>query len=459
MEEEPLTLEYMRVTPHSVEAEQAVLGGLMLSSQEESLSLESVERLRPGVFYRIEHQVIFKCMIQLVRANKPIDIITVSDYLKETDKLHDVGGLIYLNELAMNTPSAANIGTYADIVYERYVRRALLTTCTQVIDSCYNTKGQASADILDTAEQKMFKISQHANKSTGPEDIKDVLARSITQIETKCKNKGVISGITTGFTDFDKVTTGLNPGELIIIAGRPSMGKTSFAMNIAEYAGMKSGKCVLVFSMEMPGEDLTNRMLSSIGRVDQNKLRTGNMNDADWAKMSHAIKLLDKANIRLDASAALSPLELRARARRVAKEHDLGLIVIDYLQLMQIPGHSENRTAEISTISRSLKALAKELNVPIIALSQLNRTLENRPNKRPIMSDLRESGAIEQDADLIAMIYRDEVYNPDSPDKGTAEVIITKHRNGPIGMIRLTFVGHHTRFDNCMTSQGLSSIE
>lgn len=459
MEDEPLTLENMRITPHSIEAEQAVLGGLMLASQEESLAIESIERLRPAIFYRIEHQVIFKSMMQLIRANKPIDIITVSDYLKETEKLHDVGGLIYLNELALSTPSAANIGTYADIIYERYVRRALLTTCTQVIDACYNTKGQSSAEILDTAEQKMFKISQHAHKSSGPEDIKDVLSRSIDQIETRCKNKGIISGIATGFDDFDKVTTGLNPGELIIIAGRPSMGKTSFAMNIAEYAGIKSGKCVLVFSMEMPAEDLSNRMLSSLGRIDQNKLRTGNLNDSDWARISDTLKVLDKANIRLDASPALSPLELRARARRVAKEHDLGLIVIDYLQLMQIPGHSENRTAEISTISRSLKALAKELNVPIIALSQLNRTLENRPNKRPIMSDLRESGAIEQDADLIAMIYRDEVYNSDSPDKGTAEVIITKHRNGPIGMVRLTFVGHHTRFDNCMTTQGLVSIE
>jgi replicative DNA helicase len=451
--EKDITLEHMRIPPHSIEAEQAVLGGLMLCNQEESLGLDSIERLRPAVFYRLEHQVIYRAMMQLVKKGQPIDIITVSNHLNDMKQLYDMGGLDYLGELAQNTPSAANIGAYADVIWEMCLRRAVINAGTNMIESAFNIKGRTAAEVLDVAEQKIFNISQHSNKVVGPEDIQAISARTITQIETRMKNQGKVTGVETGFTDFDKMTTGLNPGELVIIAGRPSMGKTSFAMNIAEFASIKSGKTVLVFSMEMSGEDLAARMFSSIGRIDQNKLRTGNMGDPDLVRLSMAIETMSKAKLHIDSSASLSPMELRARSRRIAKECDIGLIVVDYLGLMHVPGHNKGRTEEISEISRSLKSLAKELKVPVIALSQLNRSLEVRPNKRPIMSDLRDSGAIEQDADLIAFVYRDEIYNEDSPDKGTAEIIIGKHRNGPTGTIRLTFVGHHTRFDNLVMGQ------
>lgn len=444
--------ELLKLPPHSIEAEQAVLGGLMLSNQEHAWD-QAVERVKPEDFYRREHQLIFKAMVSLVAERQPLDVITVSECLKKSERLADVGGLAYIGELANNTPSAANIAAYADIVHERAILRELVVVSTEITDSALMPQGRSSGELLDQAEQKVFNIAQRGNKGPGPEEIKKILARSITQIETRAKDQSIITGIATGFKDFDKLTTGLHAGEFIVIAGRPSMGKTSFAMNIAEYAAIKSNQSVLVFSMEMSGEDLATRMLSSIGRVDQNKLRTGNMVDADWARISSAVVTLNSAKLYIDESPSLSPMELRARARRLARETDLGLIVIDYLQLMRLTGHVENRTAEISEISRSLKALAKELKVPVIALSQLNRSLEQRPNKRPIMSDLRESGAIEQDADVISFIYRDEVYHEDSPDKGSAEIIIAKHRNGPIGTIRLTFVGHCTRFDNFMSEQ------
>jgi len=440
-----------KTPPHSIEAEQAVLGGLMLSNQEQAW--EQIEHIQPENFYRIEHQVIFKAMVNLVSQRKPLDVITVSEYLKKTEELSQIGGLAYLGELANNTPSAANISAYADIVQERSILRELMLIGSEMTETAFRPEGRSSDEILDKIEQKVFNIAQRGSKAIGPEDIKKILARSITQIEARAKDQHTVTGIATGFKDFDKLTTGLHAGELIVIAGRPSMGKTSFAMNIAEYASIKSNQAVLVFSMEMSGEDLATRMLSSIGRVDQNKLRTGHMGDADWARISSAVVTLNNAKLFIDESPALSPMELRARARRVARETDLGLIVIDYLQLMRLSSHAENRTAEISEISRSLKALAKELKVPVIALSQLNRSLEQRPNKRPILSDLRESGAIEQDGDLIAFIYRDEVYHEDSPDKGSAEIIVAKHRNGPIGTIRLTFVGHCTRFDNFMSEQ------
>lgn len=449
--EEDTTLEHMRVPPHSIEAEQAVLGGLMLTNCEDSLALDSIERLRPPIFYRLEHQLIYRSMMALMKQGSPIDIITVSDHLKNTNKLHDVGGLEYLTELHHNTPSAANIGTYADVIYERYVRRAIISAATNMIESGYNIKGRTSADVLDLAEQKIFNISQHSSKVVGPEDAKDILARTINQISFRMNNQGNISGLETGFKELDKITAGLNPGELIIIAGRPSMGKTSFAMNIAEYVSIKSDKTVLFFSMEMSGEDILARMISSIGRIDQNKLRTGLINEADLARLGEAVPIITNAKLKVDHSSSLSPMEVRARSRRVARECDLGLIVVDYLGLMEVPGHTKGRVEEISEISRALKSLAKELKVPVIALSQLNRSLEARPNKRPIMSDLRDSGAIEQDADLIAFVYRDEIYNEDSPDKGTAEIIIGKHRNGPIGTVHLTFVGQYTRFDNLMT--------
>lgn len=440
----------LKMPPHSLDAEQAVLGGLMLDNRAWD---QIADKITEKHFYRRDHQMIFKAMAKLTEENQPIDVITVSEILQKMDTQSEGSSLAYLGELAKNTPSAANIAAYADIVYERAVLRELIAVGTNITELAFEPQGRASTDILDEAEKQVFDIAERGVRGAGPEGIRSIVSKAIDNIEKRFQDNSHITGISTGFTDMDKLTTGMQPGDLIIVAGRPSMGKTTFAMNIAEHAAIRSQKAVLVFSMEMPGEALATRMLSSLGRIDQNKLRTGKLVDEDWTRLTSAVALLSNAKLFIDETPALTPIEMRARARRIAREKDstLGLIVIDYLQLMRGSGHVENRTAEISEISRSLKALAKELNVPIIALSQLNRSLEQRPNKRPVMSDLRESGAIEQDADLIAFIYRDEVYNEDSPDKGTAEIIVGKQRNGPIGMIRLTFMGQYTRFDNFRT--------
>lgn len=439
----------LKIPPHSLDAEQAVLGGLMLENKAWD---QIADKITEKHFYRRDHQLIFQAMQQLAQQNKPIDIITVSEVLQKMALHEEMGGFAYLGELAKNTPSAANIVAYADIVFERAVLRELISVGTQITQSAFDPQGRASAEILDEAERKVFDIAERDVRGQGPESIRSILAKTIDTIEKRYESSTPVTGIASGFTDLDRLTTGMQPGDLVIVAGRPSMGKTTLAMNIAEHAAIRSQKSVLVFSMEMPGESLAMRMLSSLGRIDQNKLRTGKLIEDDWTRLTSAVSLLSEAKLYIDETPALSPIELRARARRVAREHDpLGLIVIDYLQLMRGQSHSENRTAEISEISRSLKALAKELRVPIIALSQLNRSLEQRPNKRPVMSDLRESGAIEQDADLIVFIYRDEVYHEDSPDKGTAEIIVGKQRNGPIGTIRLTFLGQYTRFENFMT--------
>ncbi|MFI4938276.1 MAG: replicative DNA helicase [Candidatus Berkiellales bacterium] len=438
-----------KMPPHSLDAEQAVLGGLLLENKAWD---QIADRITEKHFYRPDHQMIFRAMSGLMAENKPLDVITVAEALQKMEVHDQVGGLAYLGELAKNTPSAANIAAYAEIVYERAVLRELISVGTHITEAAFDPQGRVSAEILDEAEKKVFDIAERGMKSVGPEGIRSIVARAIDNIEKRFQDNTFMTGISTGFTDLDRLTTGMQPGDLIIIAGRPSMGKTTLAMNIAEHAAIRSQKSVLVFSMEMPGESLAMRMLSSLGRIDQNKLRTGKLAEEDWTKLTSAVAFLSGAKLYIDETPALSPMELRARARRVARERDsLGLIVVDYLQLMRSQGYSENRTAEISEISRSLKTLAKELKVPIIALSQLNRSLEQRPNKRPVMSDLRESGAIEQDADLIVFIYRDEVYHEDSPDKGTAEIIIAKQRNGPIGSLRLTFSGQYTRFDNFMT--------
>jgi replicative DNA helicase len=443
MEMSPLAL---KIPPHSVEAEQAVLGGLLLDNQ----AWDTVaDRLRAELFYTKDHQLIFKAMMALAAISRPIDVITVSEHLEGTQQLNTVGGLAYLGNLAKNTPSAANIVAYADIVSERATLRELITIGAEISEAACNPDGRASHEILDLAERKVFDIAEKGNRHVGPEAIKHIVARAIDKIEQRFQDGSQITGLATGFSDFDRMTSGLQPGDLVIVAGRPSMGKTTFAMNMAEHASIRGQKTVLVFSMEMPADSLAIRMLSSLGRIDQHHLRTGKLMEDDWARLTNAVGWLGKAKMVIDETGALSPMDLRSRARRVARDYsDLGLIVIDYLQLMHVSGRSENRTAEISEISRSLKALAKELRVPIIALSQLNRSLEQRPNKRPVMSDLRESGAIEQDADLIAFIYRDEVYHEDSDSKGVAEIIIAKQRNGPIGTLRLTFSGKYTRFDN-----------
>jgi len=443
--------ERLKVPPHSVKAEQSILGGLMLDN---SAWDQVAEIVQDDDFYRHDHRQIFKAIAHLSEQNKPFDVITLSEWLGSRNELENVGGLAYLGNLAKDTPSAANIKAYASIVRERSILRQLIDVGTDIANSAYQPDGRDSNELLDQAESSVFKIAEKGAKGKeGFVGIKTLLTQAVDKIDTLFQQDNPITGISTGFTDFDEKTSGLQKGDLVIVAGRPSMGKTTFSMNIAENAAIQSGAPVAVFSMEMPGDSLAMRMISSIGRINQHSVRSGKLADEDWPKLTHAVGVLAEAPIFIDDTPALTPTELRAKSRRLAREvGDLGLIVIDYLQLMQVRGSGENRTAEISEISRSLKGLAKELNCPVVALSQLNRSLEQRPNKRPVMSDLRESGAIEQDADLIVFIYRDEVYNEDSPDKGSAEIIIAKQRNGPIGMVRQTFIGQYTRFENFISN-------
>ncbi len=437
----------LRIPPHSIQAEQSVLGGLMLDNQSWD---QIADRVGEIDFYRREHQLIFRAVEALAELSKPFDIVTLSEELNRLGVLDESGGLAYLSTLAKDTPSAANIRAYADIVREHSVTRQLIHVGNEIANSGFQPEGRNSSELLDAAESKVFEIAEQRTKSgSGFESVKNLLTKAVDKIETLFQQDDPITGVATGFADFDAQTAGLQPADLIIVAGRPSMGKTSFAMNIAENVAIGSKLPVAVFSMEMPGDSLVMRMMSSLGRINQHRVRTGKLDDDEWPRLTMAVNLLSEARIYIDDTPALSPMEVRARARRLMRDHkDLGLIVIDYLQLMQAPGAGDNRTNEISLISRSLKALAKELNVPVIALSQLNRSLEQRTNKRPIMSDLRESGAIEQDADLVVFIYRDEVYNEESPDKGMAEIIIGKQRNGPIGTTRLTFLGQYTKFEN-----------
>ncbi|QSB00720.1 replicative DNA helicase [Methylomonas sp. EFPC1] len=440
-------VESLKVPPHSIQAEQSVLGGLMLDNQ----TWDSVaDKVVETDFYRRDHRLIFRAIAQLAEKQDPFDVVTLSEVLETTGELQDVGGLAYLSMLARDTPSAANIVAYANIVRDRSVLRQLIHVGTEISDSAFTTEGRETADLLENAERKVFEIAEQRQRGQGGfSSIKSLLAKAVDKIETLYELDGDITGASTGFTDLDEKTSGLQPADLIIVAGRPSMGKTTIAMNMAENVALKSGMPVAVFSMEMPGESLAMRMMSSLGRIDQHKVRTGKLDDDDWPRLTSAINLLAETKMFIDDTPALTPTEVRSRARRLTREHgQLGLIVLDYLQLMQSPASGDNRVQQISDISRGLKALAKELNVPVIALSQLNRNLEQRPNKRPVMSDLRESGAIEQDADLIIFVYRDEVYHEDSPDKGIAEVIIGKQRNGPLGTVRLTFLGQYTRFEN-----------
>lgn len=441
----------VKIPPHSIEAEQSVLGGVMLDNRAWDLV---ADRIREDDFYRNEHRLIYQIMAKLIEQSKPLDVLTVSEALRELHTLDQVGGEVYLFELANNTPSAANIAAYADIVRERAVLRKLISAAGTIADNAFNAQGRSISELLDAAERSVFSISEQGMRGAGPVNVKEFLAQTMERIDVLSQSANGITGVPTGYTELDKLTSGLQSSDLVIIAGRPSMGKTTFAMNIAENVAFRSRLPVLVFSMEMPGESIVMRLLSSLCRIDQTRIRSGKLNDEDWPRVGSTVSMLSDAPLFIDDTAGLSPTEMRARARRLAKEQgQLGLIVVDYLQLMQVPGNNENRTAEISEISRSLKGLAKELKVPVIALSQLNRGLEQRADKRPVMSDLRESGAIEQDADLILFIYRDEVYNENSPDKGIAEIIIAKQRNGPLGKERLTFLGQFTRFEN-FTRQG-----
>ena len=437
----------LRVPPHSVQAEQAVLGGLMLDNG-------AWDRIADQVgaqdFYRREHQLIYTAIGRLADADRPFDVVTLSEELDGLGALQDVGGLAYLGMLANDTPSAANILAYASIVREQSVVRQLIRVGSEIAEAGFRPAGRKVHELLDHAENKVFQIAERqARGGGGFRPITRLLTDTINRIEELFGSDDALTGVSSGFADFDAKTSGLQKSDLIIVAGRPSMGKTTFAMNIAENVAVTSGQPVAVFSMEMPGEALTMRMISSLGRVNQQAVRSGRLEDDDWPRITSAVNILNNTKLFIDDTPALTPTELRARCRRLAKEQGrLGLVVVDYLQLMQAPESGENRATEISAISRALKTLAKELAVPVIALSQLNRSLEQRPNKRPVMSDLRESGAIEQDADLIVFIYRDEVYHEDSADKGKAEIIIGKQRNGPIGTVMLTFQGQYTRFDN-----------
>ncbi|MDR9437250.1 MAG: replicative DNA helicase [Thiohalophilus sp.] len=436
----------LKVPPHSIEAEQAVLGGLMIDNS----SWDQVaDQVTEEDFYRRDHRLIFRAIAALAQESDPCDVVTLSEWLERHNQLDAAGGMSYLGGLAKNTPTAANIKAYSGIVRERSVLRQLTRVASEIGNLAYNPEGRNSAEVLDQAEKAVFDIAeQGARNRSGYVGIKDLLVKAVDRIDALYQSSDAYTGVPTGYTDFDDMTSGLQNSDLVIIAGRPSMGKTSFAMNLVENAAIKHQVPVAVFSMEMPGEQLVMRMMSSLGRIDQHKIRTGKLDDSDWPRLTSAVGILNEAPIYIDDTPGLTPNEIRSRARRIKREHGLGLVVIDYLQLMQVGGNTENRATEISEISRGLKGLAKELNVPVITLSQLNRSLEQRPNKRPVMSDLRESGAIEQDADVIVFIYRDEVYNEDSTDKGTAEIIISKQRNGPIGTARLTFLGQYTKFEN-----------
>jgi len=442
-------IDELKIPPHSLEAEQSVLGGLLLDNETWD---RVAEKTVADDFYSRSHRLIFETIGALIELGEPVDLITLSEALENDQKLDDAGGFVYLAEMMKNTPSAANITAYADIVRERAVTREMISVANEIAEGGYDTQGRSSAELLDFAETKVFAIAEkRANKSEGPESLHSVLEKTVDRIEKLCStDTGGVTGVPSGFADLDKMTAGLQKSDLIIVAARPSMGKTTFAMNLAEHAAMTQEYPALIFSLEMPADQIMMRMLASLGRIDQTKIRTGQLDDEDWARMSSTMGLLiENGKMFIDDAAGLTPTEVRSRARRIHRDHGgISMIMIDYLQLMRAPQFSDNRTLEIAEISRSLKALAKELKVPVVALSQFNRGLEQRSDKRPINSDLRESGSIEQDADLIMFIYRDEVYHDDSEFKGMAEIIIGKQRNGPIGRVPLTFQGKYSRFDN-----------
>ena len=439
----------LRLPPHSVEAEAAVLGGLLLDNS----AFDRVgDFLRADDFYRADHRQIFEAISRLVQSARPADVVTVFEALQSLGQAEDAGGLSYINSLAIETPSASNIRRYAEIVRDRAILRKLISVSDNIATTALNPAGKETRQILDEAETQIFRIGEEgARGRQQAADFDQLLNNVVLRIDELANNPNPsdVTGVPSGFIDLDQKTAGMHGGDLIIVAGRPSMGKTSFALNVAEHVAIDQGLPIAVFSMEMGAEQLVLRMLCSVGRIDAQRLRTGRLHEDDWDRLTHATKRLKGVQAYIDETPALNPLELRSRARRMSRiAGGLQLIVVDYIQLMSASSSGENRTTEISEITRSLKSLAKELNCPVIALSQLNRTVEKRTDKRPVMSDLRESGAIEQDADVILFIYRDEVYRPDTPDKGVAEIIIGKQRNGPIGTVRLTFQGQFTKFEN-----------
>ena len=435
--------------PQNIEAEQAVLGTILI--QDKAL-LKVIDLLQPGDFYRDAHKTIYAAMMALFDKHEPHDLITVTGLLSDQNKLEDVGGAAYLASLTDIIPFTGTLVHHARIIRKKSILRRLIQTSAEVVARCYDAQDDIDT-LVDEAEKTIFEIA-HSKKGEGFQPMSTVVPKAFDRINRLFAKQEHITGVATGYDELDRMTAGLQPAEMIILAARPSMGKTALAMNIVQHAAMIDKVPVAVFSLEMSVESLALRMLCSLGPIDSQRVRTGRLLDSDWPKLTRATGMLSEAPIYIDDTPGLTVLEMRAKARRLKSEQDLGLIVVDYLQLMQGKSTAENRAQEISDISRSLKAMAKELNVPVLALSQLNRSLESRTDKRPQLADLRESGAIEQDADVIMFIYRDEVYNPDSPDKGTAELIIGKHRNGPTGTVRLTFIGENTRFENYAGSPG-----
>lgn len=447
----------LKIPPHSIEAEQSVLGGLLIDNSTWDRISDFISQ---NDFYRYNHKLIFKHIIKLITSSKPADVITVCEVLSTLGKIEEAGGLEYLNQLTKITPNTSNIRRYAEIIRDRAILRKLMSVAEEIFEEAFNPNGKEVCQLLDDAEAKVFLISEERTRNSQTFlEVKPLLAKVIERIDSisKSSNSNEITGTPTGFFDLDQMISGMHGGELIVVAGRPSMGKTAFSMNIGEYVAVEYGLPVAIFSMEMPGTQIIMRMLSSIGELDQKKIKTGSLSEEDWLSLMNAVKKISESQIFIDETCCLNPIELRSRARRLSRQcGKLGLIIVDYIQLMTGSKNIENRANEISEISRSLKSLAKELDVPLIALSQLNRSLEQRTNKRPVMSDLRESGAIEQDADIIIFIYRDEVYKPESQEKGIAEIIISKQRNGPIGLLRLIFHGKYTRFSNFINKRNYS---
>ena len=440
------SIEGLRLPPHSVEAEQAVIGGLLLSNH----AFDRIaDVLRVSDFYRIDHRTIFAAIVRLIEDNKPADVLTTADALKRGDQLVDVGGVAYLHQLASATPGAANIHRYAEIVRERAQCRALIEAATVILDRAY-APGANATELCELAESAITAAASKRSQVAAAR-MNELLQVVMTKLDDLHRNPATVTGTATGFVDLDEMTTGFQDGDLIVIAARPAMGKTTLAVNIAEHVALELKKPVLIFSMEMAGWQLARRMLASIGKVDAQKVRTGRLETEHWDRLGRALGTLNEAPIRIDDAAGLSPLELRSRARRLWREYGgLGLIVIDYLQLMQAPTArgDNNRATEIAEITRSLKSMAKELACPVVLLSQLNRKVEDRANRRPVMADIRDSGAVEQDADTILFLYRDEVYYAESADRGIAELIVGKQRNGPIGTVKLTYIAHLSRFEN-----------
>ncbi|MDN6885139.1 replicative DNA helicase [Variovorax sp. CAN2819] len=438
----------LRIPPHSIEAESSVLGGLLLDNGAWD---RMGDLLVDGDFYRHEHKLIYAAIGGLINASKPADVITVYEQLQHLGKADEIGGLVYLNSLAQYVPSASNIRRYAEIVRERSILRKLVSASDEIATNAFNPQGKPVDKILDEAEQKIFNIGEEGTRmKQGFQSMDALVVDLLDRVTEMAENPNDITGVRTGFNDFDKMTSGLQPGDMIVLAARPSMGKTSLAINIAEHVALDEGLPVAVFSMEMGAAQLAVRIVGSIGRIDQGHLRTGKLTDEEWPRLTEAIEKLRTVSLHIDETPGLSSSELRANARRLARQYGrLGLIVVDYLQLMSTStSGDENRATAVGEISRGLKMLAKELKCPVIALSQLSRGVESRTDKRPMMSDLRESGAIEQDADIIMFIYRDDYYNKESKEPGVAEVIISKHRNGPTGTVKLAFLKPLTKFEN-----------